>query len=71
MSQSAPDEAQLKERATKAMDKDDKKKMGQEKYNQFKHIKKVLSRKNQESKHMALLIEQAMDGKTPSANNSA
>jgi len=66
-----PDEAQLKERAAKAMDKDDKKKMGQEKYNQFKHIKKVLSRKNQESKAMALLVEQALDGKTPSANNSA
>ena len=67
VTQSVPDQNQLVERASKAMDKDDKKKMGEEKYNQFHKIKKILKLKNNESKNMARLIEEVLDGKTPDA----
>ena len=46
VTQSVPDQNQLVERASKAMDKDDKKKMGEEKYSQFHKIKKILKLKN-------------------------
>ena len=51
------------------MDKDDKKKMGEEKYNQFHKIKKILRLKNSESRNMAKMIEDALDGKTPESAN--
>ena len=48
-----PDANQLRERAAKAMDKDDKKKMGDEKFNLFRRIRKKLEGKNAESKKLA------------------
>ena len=51
------------------MDKDDKKKMGEEKYNQFHKIKKILKLKNSESRNMAKMIEDALDGKIPESAN--
>ena len=48
-----PDANQLRERAAKAMDKDDKKKMGDDKFNLFRRIRKKLEGKNAESKKLA------------------
>ena len=59
----APNAADLTLRAAKAMDKDDKKKMGEEKHNMFRRIRKVLEQKNAASKKMAENIEKALAGK--------
>ena len=59
----APNAADLALRASKAMDKDDKKKMGEEKHNMFRRIRKVLEMKNEKSKKMAENIEKALAGK--------
>ena len=48
-----PDAGQLRDRAAKAMDKDDKKKMGDEKFNQYKKIRKILQQKNRDSQKLA------------------
>ena len=58
-----PDANQLRERAAKAMDKDDKKKMGDEKFNLFRRIRKKLEGKNAESKKLAQEIENALSNK--------
>ena len=58
-----PDANQLRERAAKAMDKDDKKKMGDEKFNLFRRIRKKLEGKNAESKKLAQEIETALSNK--------
>ena len=50
-------------KAAKAMDKDDKKKMGEDKHNMFRRIRKVLEQKNAASKKMAENIEKALAGK--------
>ena len=57
------DANQLRERAAKAMDKDDKKKMGDEKFNLFRRIRKKLEGKNAESKKLAQEIENALSNK--------
>ena len=62
-SQGVPDANQLRERAAKAMDKDDKKKMGDEKFNLFRRIRKKLEGKNAESKKLAQDIENALSNK--------
>lgn len=62
-----PDAGQLKEQAAKAMDKDDKKKMGEEKFNTFKRIRKILQGKNAAARNMAKNVEEILDGKTPDA----
>ena len=58
-----PDANQLRERAAKAMDKDDKKKMGDDKFNMFRRIRKKLEGKNAESKKLAQEIENALSNK--------
>ena len=59
----APNAADLTLKAAKAMDKDDKKKMGEDKHNMFRRIRKVLEQKNAASKKMAENIEKALAGK--------
>jgi len=45
------------------MDKDDKKKMGDEKYELFRKVKKILTNKSSESRKMAQTVEDILDGK--------
>lgn len=59
-SQAMPDPATLKLQAAKAMDKDDKKKMGEEKFNTFRRLRKILQGKNNTSKKMAQTIEDVL-----------
>ena len=58
-----PDVTELKNKAAKAMDKDDKKKMGDEKFNQYRRIRKVFQQKNAESKKLAQKVEDVIDNK--------
>ena len=45
------------------MDKDDKKKMGEETFNMFRRVRKKLEGKNADSKKMAQNIEDILGGK--------
>ena len=47
------------------MDKDDKKKMGDEKYSQYVRVKKIFAKKNQESRDLAKKIEAVLDNREP------
>lgn len=47
------------------MDKDDKKKMGDEKYSQYSRVKKIFAKKNQESRDLAKKIEAVLDNREP------
>ena len=58
-----PDAKVLKEKAAKAIDKDDKKKMGTEAHGMFHKVKKILSGKNEKSRDMAAMLEDVMSGK--------
>ena len=69
--QQIPDVGELKNKAAKAMDKDDKKKMGDEKFNQYRRIRKVLQQKNGESKKLAQKIEDVLDGKKSNSNEGS
>ena len=57
------DADQLREQAAKAMDKDDKKKMGEETFNMFRRVRKKLEGKNADSKKLAQNIEDILGGK--------
>lgn len=57
-----PDANQLKERAAKAMEKDDKKKMGDEKFALYKKAKKIMMMKDKNSKKLAQSIEEVLAG---------
>ena len=65
-----PDLNQLTEQAKKAMEKDDKKKMGKEKYDLFRKIKKTLDQKSGESRKMAHMIEDILEGKDTEKSKS-
>ena len=58
-----PDQNQLKDKAAKAIDKDDKKKMGSEKHAMFHRVKKILSGKNDKARDMAGVLEDVISGK--------
>ena len=58
----APDKKQLLEKAEKAIEKDDKKKMGTDKFNTFMKIKKYLSGKNDKSRSLAGVLEKLLEG---------
>ena len=52
------------------MDKDDKKKMGDEKFNLYRKIRKTLQQKNKDSKKTAEVIEKVLEGKHKSGSDS-
>ena len=52
------------------MDKDDKKKMGDEKFNLYRKIRKTLQQKNKDSKKTAEVIENVLEGKHKSGSDS-
>ena len=60
---STPDPKQLKEKAAKAIDKDDLKKMGKEKHQVFHKVKKILQGKTSKSRDMAGVLEDIISGK--------
>ena len=51
------------------MDKDDKKKMGDAKFNLFKRVRKGLMGKTSESKKLAGQVEEVLNGKKPAETN--
>ena len=57
-----PDQGDLKKKAAKAIDKDDKKKMGDQKHATFMKIRKILEKKNEESRSMAKDLEAILEG---------
>ena len=58
-----PNEQELKKKAAKAMDKDDKKKMGDTKFDQYRRIRKIFQGKNKESRTLAKKVEEVLDGR--------
>ena len=58
-----PDAKVLKEKAAKAIDKDDKKKMGTEAHGMFHKVKKILSGHNEKARDMAGTLEDVLSGK--------
>ena len=54
---------QIVEKTEKLIEKDNKKKMGYKKYQQYKKNAKILSNKNEDSKRLARLIEGVLQGK--------
>ena len=58
-----PDVGELKKKAAKAIDKDDKKKMGSEKHAMFHKVKKILQGKNKKARDVAAKIEDVLSGR--------
>ena len=48
-------------KAAKAIDKDDKKKMGEEKFRTLEQVRKILKKRNHQSKELAKTLEEIMD----------